>query len=168
MRRFRASLLASAVCILLASMSASGAPPRDTLGDDLPSGALAERLRPVVVLEAREIDRLIADLESRKFAVREEAARKLRQQGAQAVTALKQALKAATSLEVRRRIEDLLSAVDSRVWTGEELRLLRAVHVLEMLGTKEAREHLMRLAAGAADAPLTSEATAALKRLDRR
>ena len=45
------------------------------------------------------------------------------------------------------------------------LRQLRALVALERIGTEEARTVLRGLAAGAADARLTQEAAAALRRL---
>ena len=45
------------------------------------------------------------------------------------------------------------------------LRALRAVEVLEYIGTTEAKKLLMALAQGAAEARLTREAKASLKRL---
>jgi hypothetical protein len=47
----------------------------------------------------------------------------------------------------------------------EDLRHIRAVEVLEGLGTPEARNLLEELAKGAADATLTREAKASLRRL---
>ena len=50
----------------------------------------------------------------------------------------------------------------------EELQLLRALEVLEMIGTAEARKVLERLARGAEECDLTREAKAALERLGQR
>jgi hypothetical protein len=51
---------------------------------------------------------------------------------------------------------------------GDVLRSVRAAEVLERIGTPEARRLLGQLATGAAEARLTREAKAALKRLDAR
>ena len=51
---------------------------------------------------------------------------------------------------------------------AEEMQALRAVEVLEMIGTAEARKVLEGLARGAAECDLTREAKAALERLARR
>ncbi len=50
----------------------------------------------------------------------------------------------------------------------EEIRTLRALEVLEMIGSAEARKVLEALAAGAPGCELTAEAKAALERLSRR
>jgi hypothetical protein len=47
---------------------------------------------------------------------------------------------------------------------GDPLRLHRAVELLELLGTPEARQVLQSLAAGAPEAPVTISAQAVLKR----
>ena len=50
---------------------------------------------------------------------------------------------------------------------AETLQAIRAVEVLEQIGSKEARATLAKLAGGAADARLTREARGALERLNR-
>ena len=77
--------------------------------------------------------------------------------------ALLAALHDKPSVEKRRRVEDLLKRLDASV-SPELLRGVRAVEVLESLGTPEARQVLQTLAKGAAEARLTREANAALKR----
>ena len=67
-----------------------------------------------------------------------------------------------------RRIEELLKKIEDGAVSGERLREVRALEVLEGLGTPEARKLLEELAKGAADAALTQEAKASLERLNRR
>ena len=81
-----------------------------------------------------------------------------------AEAALRAALNANSSAEKRRRVEDLLKRLDA---SEELLRGMRAVGVLESLGTAEAQQMLQALAQGAAEARLTREATAALERARR-
>jgi hypothetical protein len=69
---------------------------------------------------------------------------------------------------VARRAADLLKKVEGDTVSGERLREMRALEVLEGLGTPEARKLLEALAGGTADAVLTQEAKAALQRLTRR
>ena len=80
---------------------------------------------------------------------------------------LKAALKANPSLEHRRRLEALLRDLEESQLSPEELRHVRAVQVLETLASPAARQALGELARGPADALLTREANAALKRLGR-
>jgi hypothetical protein len=74
------------------------------------------------------------------------------------------ALKREPSLELRRRIEGLLSRIE-RGTPPEELRDLRAVEVLEMVGNQEARQVLAELARGVAETRLADQARAAFARL---
>ena len=79
--------------------------------------------------------------------------------------ALTKALAGDPSREARKQMEELLDALD-RSLAGDRLRMLRAVEVLEMLGSPEARGVLKRLAGGAPEAFLTRQAKAALERFD--
>jgi RNA polymerase sigma factor (sigma-70 family) len=127
---------------------------------------LKERLRPSAAVDAKRVDQLLADLDSDEFAVRETAARELEGLGEGAEPALRQALAGRPSAEVRRRVEGLLEKLDV-AHTPERLRAVRALEVLEYVGTEEARKLLRQLATGAPEARLTREAKAALGRLDR-
>jgi hypothetical protein len=110
----------------------------------------------------------MADLDDRRFAVRERAVRELKALGEPAVPALRQALRGGPALETRRRAEQLLEGLLRVPITGEALRSLRAVEVLERVGTAEAKGVLERLAGGEPEARLTCEAKASLNRLGRR
>jgi hypothetical protein len=124
---------------------------------------LKQHLRPVPELDPRRVAQLIADLDSEEFAVREAATKDLAALGERAEPALRQALKDRPSLEARKRLEGLLAP--QRVPPGEVLRGLRAVWVLERIGTVEARQMLQKLASGAM-APQTCAAREALERLE--
>ena len=71
------------------------------------------------------------------------------------------------SLEMRRRIDDLLARLDRRSLTREELQAARAVEVLERIATPESRAVLASLARGTPAAVCTREAQAALTRMKR-
>src|SRR5262249_37301580 len=66
------------------------------------------------------------------------------------------------------RIEDLLQKLDGPVPSAANLRIIRAVQVLEYTDDPEARKLLEKLAQGAPTARLTQEAKAALERLAKR
>jgi hypothetical protein len=116
---------------------------------------------------AKPLAKWLADLDSDDFAVREKASAEIGRLGRLAAPALREALKGRPSLEVRRRAQQALERIDQRKRTREELRDLRAVLVLEQIGSAEARALLRRLAAGTTEASLTQEAKAALRRLER-
>jgi hypothetical protein len=94
----------------------------------------------------------------------------LRRIGRQARTALNKDLKKGGTLELRRRIEALLEELKQREAgiRPEELREVRAVEVLETIGTPAARSLLKSLAGGGSGARLTDEAGFALERLEKR
>jgi RNA polymerase sigma factor (sigma-70 family) len=109
------------------------------------------------------VQKLIADLDDPKFALREKATRELAELGPVIEEALAARLKAAPSLETSKRIQKLLAVIRSAPPTPEQLRLIRAVEVLEAIGAA-AREILEDLAAGADRALLTVQAREALAR----
>jgi RNA polymerase sigma factor (sigma-70 family) len=127
---------------------------------------LKGRLKPAAAV-ARRIARLIAELDDDAFAVRERASAELGRLGELARPALRQALKAGPSAEVRRRAERLLGKPPAGPGP-EDLRALRAAEALERVGTAEARGVLKALAGGPAEARLTREARESLERLARR
>jgi hypothetical protein len=128
---------------------------------------LGGRLRPVSAVEPRRLTGLIAELNGDRFETRERASQQLEQLGELAGPALRQALEARPGLEAHRRLERLLAKLGGPVGLPEALRALRAVEALEHLGTGAARRLLATLAGGTADARLTQEAKAALRRLGR-
>jgi WD40 repeat protein len=126
---------------------------------------LKEHLKPAQPADVQRLRQLLADLDSDRFAVREEARKGLEELGDLATAALRRALAEKPSLEVRRQIEALLEKLHGPV---ARPATLRAVAVLEDIATPEARQVLASLAAGAPEARLTQQATASLNRLARR
>lgn len=125
---------------------------------------LGEKLAPVKV-DVPRIRKLVADLDVRRFAVREAALQELRQMGYDAEPELRRVRKEKLSLEVSKRVEELLAALDHRNPPPEALRPLRAVLILERIRTPESRQILERLVKGEPEARLTREAAMALERL---
>src|SRR5262249_37895142 len=128
---------------------------------------LRKKIRPAETVTRIRLDRLIADLDSDEFQVRESATAELEKVGNQAAQAMRQTIEAKPNLEVQRRLQRVLDALKKGP-TGEELRHLRAVHALELAGTAEARKVLRAWAGGTDDARLTQAAKAAVKRLEAR
>jgi WD40 repeat protein len=120
------------------------------------------RLRPVPPADARRVTRLISDLDSDDFQVRAEAAAELEKRAGPAEALLRRTMTESSSAEVRARIKPILEALDR---SPEHLPALRAVSLLERIGTPAAREVLEDLSRGAPDARLTEEARASLRRL---
>jgi WD40 repeat protein len=138
------------------------------LADD-PTQALVflkDRLRPAAVLPADEVQKLVSELGSANFQTREDAEKALRAFGDRVEAPLREALKFSTSAEAKRRIEAILAAFASLTPPdGETLRGIRAVWVLERIGTQDARQLLSELAKGAETDRLTRESKTALERL---
>jgi len=129
--------------------------------------AVAQRLPPATAVAPGRLTQLLMDLNSSQFAVREKAFRELEKLAETVRPDLERALVGPeSSLEVRRRVEQILDKLE--VPAGDRLRELRAVEVLEHIGTPPACHVLEALSKGAAAARLTQQATAALQRLSRR
>jgi hypothetical protein len=129
---------------------------------------LGQRLMPVSGLDRQRVEKLIADLESKQFAVREAASNELEKFGELAEFFLRKALEGKPSLDLRQRVEQLLTKIQYGILSGEELRAWRAMEVLEHLGSAEAKQVLEKLARGAPGHRITEEAKASLARLTER
>jgi hypothetical protein len=124
---------------------------------------LKGRLHPDAPADARRLRRLVAQLDDESFQTREKAQRELEDMGDLAVAALKKALEANPSPEVRRRIEGILNK--ARALSPERRQYVRAIGVLEQLATPDAKELLRTLGKGAPGTRVTAAARAALDRL---
>ena len=130
---------------------------------------LQRQLQPVPPqsIKPSMIQQWIAELDHDNFWKREEASQELEQAGKAARPALSKAREHPPSLEVRRRVEQILEKIDRRP-VPDMVRPLRVLEVIERIGTYEARQILAALAGGKPDAELTLEARAALDRLEKK
>lgn len=126
---------------------------------------LRRHVKPAANADVQKIRQSIADLDSESFAVREKASKKLEEVGSSAVPAIREALTKDLSAEVRRRLEIIVSRAEDIVKSAEILRDLRAIQVLEYIGSGEACDLLKTLAQGAPEARPTREAKASLDRM---
>lgn len=129
---------------------------------------LARGAKELVETRGR-IKELIADLGSAQFSTREAASRDLLALGVRALPAVTAATKS-DDPEVRDRAIEVLKKLNGRGQTvpahglaGDDLRMVRAVHALELIGTKAAKE-LLAVIAETGGAP-AADAKAALARL---
>jgi WD40 repeat protein/beta-lactamase regulating signal transducer with metallopeptidase domain len=129
---------------------------------------LSERLKPAAAVDLKQVERWIADLESDRFAVRQEAATNLVKAGEQVVPSLQKVLASQPTIETRKRVEELVEKLTGGTLTGEQLRFVRSVETLERIGTPEARQLLQTLSQGAPGALTTRQAQEALDRLQKR
>jgi hypothetical protein len=105
-----------------------------------------------------EIARLLRDLGSEQFAVRQKAHAELEKVGDLALPQLEQVLAGAPPLELRRRVEELLQKMQHAPLAPACLQQTRALVLLQMLDTTEARALIESLANGEAGTWLTREA----------
>ncbi len=127
---------------------------------------LKRHLVPIKPADAERLAQWVRDLDSATFAVRGQATAELAKVGDAAEPALRRALASQPSPEAKKRLEQLLS--DLKDNSPRRLPLLRALEVLESIGTPEARQLLKELAGGDPDTWLTRDAQAALKCLAKR
>jgi WD40 repeat protein len=130
---------------------------------------LAERLAPAPIDPSlgQKIARLVEQMDDDLFSVREQASQQAALLGEAAESHLDTALKTAKSAEVRHRIRRLLAEISARplVLTAEQQRAIRAVHILEQIGSPQSRPVLERLAQGQPSDRLTQEAQSAVARM---
>src|SRR5213078_2444880 len=113
-------------------------------------------------------EKLLANLDAKQFKVRQAAALELEKLGDLAGDAINKRLAAKPPLEVAQRLESLRDKLGAPLSPGPLLQALRAVEVLEGIGTPEARQLLESLASGAAGHRLTMDAADSAQRLKAR
>src|SRR5438874_76382 len=138
----------------------SSSSPRAVAG--WPGRGIAQQIKPVAPLDADRLAACLRDLDSVKFEVRVRAKRDLEQMGEPIAATLERFLKGKPSLEVRKRVEEVLSSVTNLT------RELRALEILERIGDDRAQAVLKALARGTPEARLTRDAQSALQRLSKR
>lgn len=127
-----------------------------------------DHLHPVPTAFQKQFDQHVADLDSDSFERRESATREL-SRGVVADSVLEKALANHPSLERRRRLEAILEDLPNwREKNTELLQQVRAIWVLQQIGTPEAKALLEKVAAGAPSARLTQKAKDALESLKKR
>jgi hypothetical protein len=130
---------------------------------------LKGRVRPVPPESVNSIKERIAQLDADDFEVREEASARLAYLGAPAYKYVRAAQNNNNSLEMSRRLDALADVLSQWVAKDPEtLRVLRAIWVLERIGSGESKEVLKILSEGNPDSRPTEEAKAALERLANR
>jgi hypothetical protein len=128
---------------------------------------LTQQLKPVAPPDPAQVTKLIADLDSTKLPVRQQAITELEKMGELVAPHLQKALAKPASVEMALRVQQILDTVASQLPGSQILRGLRAVEALEYIATPPARTLLKTLSQGAPGATLTREALAAMKRLEK-
>jgi WD40 repeat protein len=125
---------------------------------------LGERLKPADPAVIERVKARVADLDSKSFKVREEAARELAGLVEVADPILQTDIRGKVSDEQQARLKAILEP-PAVVRSPELLRTLRGIETLERIGTPEAADVLRKLAAGPTELRPTVEARAALERM---
>lgn len=128
---------------------------------------LRDRVKPAARPDEKQIRRTIEDLNSKDSTTRKRAFAELEQLGELAAPALRNTLKGDLAKGPRQQVEELLTRIDNRVLTSENLRNWRALKILERIATPDARQLLETLAGGTPEAWFSQQAKAALGRLRR-
>jgi WD40 repeat protein len=136
---------------------------RGAAGGDAAVACLARHLEPVEKIDTEKTTAWVRQLDSDRFAERQQASRALAGLGPAAELPLREAFEQVESLEVQRHLERILNRQEA-----EGRRLGNALEMLEMIGTPAARSLLGDLARGDSGARLTHEARLALDRLSKR
>jgi RNA polymerase sigma factor (sigma-70 family) len=126
---------------------------------------LTERLKSVTPADAKLTAKLIADLGSDQFAQRQAATKELSDLGEGAESALRKAVAGNPSLELRKRLQQILEKRDQ---DPEIRRRLRGVEALEHIGTPGALQVLKSVADESPQPRVSQTAAAALRRLTKR
>lgn len=129
---------------------------------------LAERLTPAVEADQSLMKESIKQLDSDDPAVREAAYYELMRVLDQAESLIRENLKGTPSGEVRKKLSTLLSLIEGPETNPAQNRNLRAVEVLERIGTAPARKALLTLSKGPPQARLTREAKQSFERLEKK
>jgi HEAT repeat protein len=119
--------------------------------------------------DLKRMEALVADLDSDQFRVRDRAAKELEKLGEAAAAVLKRAL-TGSSAQVRDTADRLLRRIgdgEDPVTAPEARRAVRAVEILERIGSAEASALLKDLRQRGSRLVLHREADAALGRLER-
>jgi WD40 repeat protein len=136
------------------------------LADDPKAAAalLREKLPPTAPPDEKRVRQLVGKLDADAFADREKATRELSALDFSVVPLLKKLQAEPGSVESRRRLEDVIEGLGRG--DVKDVRHSRAVQVLELAATPEARHLLREWATGGPTAALAEDARAALARLE--
>jgi WD40 repeat protein len=120
--------------------------------------------RPYII-ERSQVTSLIKALDSDDFATREKALSELRRIGKLAEPFFRVALKGPVSVHVKSQLRDLVKESEKKIPTGEYLRLLRTIEILERIGGGRGSRLLTLLSKGPAANPIAEEARKVLLRM---
>jgi WD40 repeat protein len=123
------------------------------------------------LLDPKKVDKLFSDLNSEQYKIRTDATKELEKYGIWMKGRLLAMHKNPPTLEVQRRVDQMLAKLDvpgSLSLEQERLRVRRVMLVMEQVANAESLAILEKLAGGAPEADLQQEAKDSLQRLAKR
>jgi WD40 repeat protein len=129
---------------------------------------LRGRLKPQVQVSLEQIKSWINELDAESYKARERAHQQLVIHIEQSEKQLRETLAQSKSAEQRDRITKIIDASFSAIPQPDQLQQLRAIEVLEQIGTSESRELLQTIAKSDLPPRITRDAAESLKRLETR
>jgi hypothetical protein len=123
---------------------------------------LRRHIQPVPQGDTARIEKLVGDLQNPNPALRRKAMMELRQHGEAAYAALNKLGEGPRA--GNQSIQILMNRLEAQANTPDRQRSIKAMQVLERIGGADAKELVEKTAKGAAGAPLTVAAKAALDR----
>jgi WD40 repeat protein len=126
---------------------------------------LQRQLCPALAPNPEKVQQLVMDLGNEQFSVRNNATLQLETLAEVVEGVLRNAITKNPPLEAQQRIGALLSKLKGPVTSPKKMQIVRAVEVLELIGSPEAQRVLESLAGGAPGARETEEAKASLERV---
>jgi WD domain, G-beta repeat len=130
---------------------------------------LGKQIRAIAVPDAdiKQIEKLVAELDSDKFVARENAVKELTAVGELAIVPLQRLLDNAPSVEAKQRASLILKKIGEPVLTPDRLRVLDAIDLLEQVHSAKAVSLLQEIERDALIPQIRREAQEALRRLAR-
>lgn len=125
---------------------------------------LRKHVQPAPQSQEEEIQKLIAQLDDARYAVREKARVELEKLETATEGYLHKALTTMPNLEKEKRLQHLILRLQGPVRQSEVVRALRALEILDHINTPAALEVLTELSRGASGARLTRQAQEILHR----
>jgi hypothetical protein len=123
-----------------------------------------EHLKPAEPIDTQWVAARLRDLDHQQFAERERATRELAELGDRVAAAVEKFLAKGPSAEARGRADRILAGIRTRGAADQAAQSLRALEILEWIGTARARGLVETLAKGTDGASLTEAAKGSLKR----
>ena len=139
-----------------------------TAAPDTALPLIAKRFQPVPTVDPKQLQQWLDDLDSDIYAVRQKATKALEGAGERAEPALRAALKTGNTLEKRQRIQLMLQKIEQNPLSTAELRGLRALEILEVIGTGEALRVAESVVTGPPESVLALERAITVRRIKAR